>query len=117
VKSTSLSTSVVSRAMPAKTKRKWRWSSKSLFASGAPNKILKIEHPIISTQDGTTDQRLPDDASLEGYGLGDSQSRIGVAARMRRSGSKLLSIVGLQRNDGNDQLAWATRAVLTKARS
>ena len=43
--------------------------------------------------------------SLDGRSLEDNRSRQGVAARMRRSGSKILSIVGRQRNGGNVNLS------------
>lgn len=93
--------------MTGQTKRKWRWSSKSLFASIAPNKAVKLEHSVLRTQDGAADQIPTIDMSLDGCNTRDGQQRPNVAARMRRNGSKLLSAVGIQR--GNECLLWAIR--------
>ena len=102
--------------MTVKSKRKWGWSSKNLLASVSTNKALKLDYPIINNQDGTVDQINTNDFSLDGCSLEDSHYTIGLAARMRRSGSKFLSVVGLQRNGSNDSLAWAVNALLTKDR-
>lgn len=91
-------TDVVNIKMTGTTKRKWRWSSKSLFASIAPNKAVKLDHSVFHTQDGAADLKFTNDMSLDGCSTEDSH-RSGVAARMRRNGSKLLSVVGIQRGD------------------
>jgi len=92
-------TFMANTTMPGKLKRKWRWSSKSPFASVAPNKTAKRDHSVLHTQDGAADLNFTTDMSLDGCSTEDSQQRSGVAARMRRNGSKLLSIVGIQRGD------------------
>ena len=89
--------------MTAKSKRKWRWNSRSLFTSASPNKTVKLDHTIIDTQDGTTDYHYSQDMLLDGHGSEQSQLRTGMAARLRRNGSKLLSLVGLQRNGDSCQ--------------
>ena len=83
----------------ANTKRKWRWSSKSLFGSRASNKVIVLEHASLHT--------LPDPRehnavhmSLDGCSAEDVRYMMSVGAKMRRNGSKLLSIVGLQRSSG-----------------
>lgn len=90
---------VTNTTMPGKTKRKWRWSSKSLFTSVAPNKAAKRDNSVLHTQDGAADLNFTMDMSLDGCSTEDSQQRSGVAARMRRNGSKLLSFVGIQRGE------------------
>ncbi|KAL6714652.1 hypothetical protein ACLMJK_008077 [Lecanora helva] len=84
--------------MAGNPKRKWRWSSRSLLASIAPNKAYKIQDPVIDTQDGAMDQRCTNSGSLDERSWDYSHNQTGVAARMRRSGSKFLHRVGLQRN-------------------
>lgn len=85
--------------MKGDTKRKWRWSSKSLFASNQPNKVLVIDPLMVDTHVGPTDRFAVNEMSLDGCSMEDGHERSGVAARMRRHGSRLLSIVGLQSSD------------------
>jgi len=97
-------------------KRKWRWSSKSLFVSRAPSKVVVIEQ---STQgDPTYPTPLPDivhgDTSLDGAAAEDSHGRSKLD-KMRRSGSKFLSMVGLQRNSGKPAIGFI-EGVLTLMR-
>lgn len=90
---------MVDKTMTGKMKRAWRWSSKGLFASIAPNKATKRDHSGLQTQDGPADLHPTIEMSLDGCSTEYSQQRSSVAARMRRNGSKLLSIVGIQRGD------------------
>lgn len=82
------------------TKRKWRWSSKSLFASSQPKKVLVVNQSILDNQDSAADQFAVHEMSLDGCSTEDGHERSGVAARIRRHGSRFLSIVGLQRSSG-----------------
>ena len=81
------------KRMTGTTKRRWRWSSKSLLDPSASSKVRVIDHPDIGTQDGGTDAASTNRSSLGICSL----AKPAVAARMRRNKSKLLSIVGLQR--------------------
>ena len=90
--------------MTSDTKRKWRWTSKSFLASTHTNKVLKLDYPVVITQDGANDQERTNDVSSGGHSQRDNRYRTGVAARMRRSGSKLLSRVGIQQKGGSIQI-------------
>lgn len=83
----------------ATTKRKWRWGSKSLFGSRASNKVIVLEHASINTQSDPREHSAVH-LSLDGCSAEDVRYIMGVGAKMRRNGSKLLSIVGLQRSSG-----------------
>ena len=80
-------------------KRKWRWSSKGLLGSKAPSKVIILDHVPLHMHDGAGDQ-FALDMSLDGCETEDGNPRTGVAAKMRRNGSRLLSIVGWQRSSG-----------------
>lgn len=86
--------------MKGDTKRKWRWSSKGLFASNQPKKVLVVDQSMLDTHDGAADRFDVNEISLDGCSMEDGHERWGVAARMRRHGSRILSIVGLQRSSG-----------------
>lgn len=86
--------------MKGDTKRKWRWSSKGLIASSQPNKVLIVDQSMLDTHDGTADRFAINEMSLDGCSMEDGYEHSGMAARMRRHGSRLLSIVGLQRSSG-----------------
>ena len=86
--------------MKGYTKRKWRWSSKSVVASGQPNKVLVVDQSMLDTHDDATDRFAVNEMSLDGCSVEDGRERSGMAARMRRHGSRFLSIVGLQRSSG-----------------
>lgn len=81
-------------------KRKWRWGSKSIFGSRAPNKVVITEHSIASHQKGSTDQRAANDTSPDGCDIEDERQRSRVKVKLRRNGSKFLSIVSLKRDSG-----------------
>ena len=83
----------------ANTKRKWRWSSKSLFGSKASNKVIILEHASLNTLADARELSAIH-MSLDGCSAEDVRHMMGVGAKMRRNGSKLLSIVGLQRSSG-----------------
>ena len=86
--------------MQGDSKRKWRWSSKSLHASCQPNKVFVIDQSMPNTHNGTTNRFAVNEVSLDGCSMDDARERSGLAARMRRHGSRFLSIVGLQRSSG-----------------
>ena len=86
--------------MQGDTKRKWRWSSKSLHASGQPNKVLVVDQLMPDSHNGAMDRFAVNEMSLDGCSMEDARERSGLAARMRRHGSRFLSIVGLQRSSG-----------------
>ena len=86
--------------MKGDTKRKWRWSSKSLIATSQPNKVLVIDQSTLDFHDGAADRFAANEISLDGCSMEDVRERMGMAARMRRHGSRFLSIVGLQRSSG-----------------
>ena len=86
--------------MKADTKRKWRWSSKSLIASSQPHKVHVVDRTMPDTHDDAADRSVVTEMSLDGCSMDDGRERSGVVARMRRHGSRFLSIVGLQRSSG-----------------
>ena len=81
------------------TKRKWRWSSKSLFGSKASSKVIILEHASLNTPSDAREHSAVH-MSLDGCSAEDVRHMMGVGARVRRNGSKLLSIVGLRRSSG-----------------
>lgn len=83
--------------MKGDIKRKWRWSSKSLVASNHPNKVLVVDQSMLDTHDSAADRFAVKEMSFD---MEDDHERLGMAARMRRHGSRFISIVGLQRNSG-----------------
>ena len=86
--------------MKADTKRRWRWSSKSVVAFSQPSKVLVVDQLMITSNDGAADRFAVNELSLDACSMEDGRDRSGMAARMRRHGSKFLSIVGLQRSSG-----------------
>lgn len=86
--------------MEGDTKRKWRWSSKSAIASSRPSKVVVVDRSVLDTHDGAADRVGVTEISLDGCSMEDGHERSGMAARMRRHGSRFLSIVGLQRSTG-----------------
>lgn len=86
-------------AMTGNNKRKWSWDSRSVFASKGPSKVAEIDRTILDAQDATS-RLAPSDMSLDGCSTKDVHQRAGLTARMRRNGSKFLSIVGFQRSSG-----------------
>lgn len=86
--------------MKGYTKRKWRWSSKSVVASGQPSKVLVLDQSMLDIHDEAADRFVVNEISLDGCSVEDGRERSRMAARMRRHGSRFLSIVGLQRSSG-----------------
>ena len=86
--------------MEGDTKRKWRWSSKSAIASSRPSKVVVVDRSMLDTHDAAADRVGVTEISLDGCSMEDGHERSGMAARMRRHGSRFLSIVGLQRSTG-----------------
>ena len=82
--------------MTDNTKRKWRWSSRSLFGHNSSTTNKALYSSTIRTQDGTTDVDFANDVSFDDCSADGRYCKPGVTAKMRRSGSKLLSMVGLQ---------------------
>ena len=89
-----------SASMDSDTKRKWRWSSNSLVASGQPTKVLVVDRSMLSPYSFAADQIAVHGLSLDGCSMEEAHERPGLAARMRRHGSRFLSIVGFQRSSG-----------------
>ena len=87
-------------SMKGDTKRKWRWSSKSFFASSQPRKVLVVDQSMIDSHDGAADRFAVNKMSLSACSMEDGHEQSGMAASLRRHGSKFLSIVGLQRGSG-----------------
>lgn len=86
-------------------KRKWRWGSKSLFGSKAPHKTTPTDR---LEREASVEQRLSGisfDSSVD-----DGQTKAPVAARKRRSGSKILSLIGLQKTSSKYNPAYANLA-------
>ena len=90
--------------MKHETKRKWRWSSKSLFSSSQPKKVLVVNQSMLDNQASAADGFIVNEMSLDGCSTEDGHERSGMAARIRRHGSRFLSIVGLQRSSGTCSL-------------
>lgn len=86
--------------MKSDTKRKWRLSSKSLVVSGQPSKVFVVDQPLLDIYDGATDRIAANEISLDGCSMEDGHERSRMAARIRRHGSRFLSIVGFQRSSG-----------------
>lgn len=86
--------------MKGDTKRKWHWSSRSLIASSQPKKVLVVDQSMLDKHDGAADRFAINETSLDGCSMEDGDERSGMAERMRRHGSRFLSIVGLQRSSG-----------------
>ena len=81
-------------------KRKSRWSSKGLFGSKAAKKIHVFERLKDGDEDGRSKHNGVVTMSLDGCSIDDGPPINAAAARFRRSGSKVLSILGLRHNSG-----------------
>lgn len=81
-------------------KRKSRWGSKGLFGSKAAKKLGVFER----SKDGQEDEISRRDGvvstSLDGCSIEDNPPKNAAAARFRRNGSKVLSLLGLRQNSG-----------------
>ncbi|KAA6413009.1 MAG: AGC NDR NDR kinase [Lasallia pustulata] len=82
-------------------KRKSRWSSKGLFGSKAAKKIGVFERLKDGDDDGRPKPNGVVTMSLDGCSIDDGPPANAAAARFRRSGSKVLSILGLRHNSGS----------------
>ena len=89
-----------SRSMLRSQKRKSRWSSKGLFGSKAAKKLAAFERSKDDQEDGRSKQDGVINMSLDGCSIDDGPSKNAAAARFRRNGSKVLSILGLRQNSG-----------------
>lgn len=84
--------------MLTSNKRKSRWGSKSFFGSKNASKVVIIERA--SSDNGNTDDAQHATAveiSLDGSSV-DHPEKTGYRSRFRRSGSKVLSLLGLWKN-------------------
>ncbi|KAI9720605.1 MAG: hypothetical protein M1812_002785 [Candelaria pacifica] len=79
-------------------KRKARWSSNSLFRGRTPSKVVVIERSSGSLR-GLTNS--PNDAA----GVEQYSSQSSVASRLKRGGSRILSIFRLKRSSGSQMTA------------
>ena len=82
--------------MKINAKRKWRWGSKTLFAPKA-SKIIVFERSTTAAQDRVVDQVA---VSLDGCSAEDADRASTIAAKVRRNGSKILSIAGISTSSG-----------------
>ncbi len=80
-------------------KRKARWSSNSIFHGRNPSKVVVIDHSSSSIRDSGAIHPLTDDTGVE-----RSSSQGSVSFRLRRGGSKLLSIFHLKKSSGERPL-------------
>ncbi|KAI9873872.1 MAG: hypothetical protein M1830_010505 [Pleopsidium flavum] len=83
------------------SKRKTRWDSKSIFGSKNASKVVIIERA--SSDNGHPDNGHPAaavDLSLDGSSI-DRPGKTGYRSRFRRSGSKVLSLLGLRKNSSS----------------
>lgn len=81
-------------------KRKSRWSSKGLFGSKAAKKLGVFERPNDGQESARSKHNALIDMSLDGCSIEDAPPKNTTAARFRRNGSKVLSILGLKQNGG-----------------
>ncbi|KAL8767528.1 MAG: hypothetical protein Q9209_005992 [Squamulea sp. 1 TL-2023] len=87
--------------MPESQKRKARWSSRSIFGLRASHKKNRPEKTSHTVGDAALDSREPDDGSRTG--LSNSQAgstSSSTAEKLRRHGSKFLSIIRLHGSTG-----------------
>ena len=84
--------------MPSNSKRKSRWSSKGLFGSKSPNKVVVVE------RSSSNNPNYSGDVSL-GSSSNDRGEKNGFRSRVRRSGSKVLSLLGLSKHSSESTLA------------
>ena len=85
--------------MPSNAKRKWNLDSKTFFGSRGSNKVLVVEDTSPENLCEAFVHQKAVDVSLSNVSTEESEGRSRMA-RIRRSGSKFLSIVGLQRTSG-----------------
>lgn len=81
-------------------KRKSRWSSKGLFGSKAAKKLGVFERPHDVQEHARSKHNGVIDMSLDGCSIGDGTPKNTTAAKFRRNGSKVLSILGLRQHSG-----------------
>ena len=79
-------------------KRQGRWSYSGLFGARATNKIITIEYshtndPVVQDVHGEVVDRTIDHDK-------DTSPKAGRGSRIRRSGSKMLSIIGFRHSIG-----------------
>ena len=86
-------------SMTVNAKRKWRWSSKSVFVP-RPTKVTVIEESTPDSPEGVGNQPVVFDISMDGCSTENGQDKSKLAAKMRRNGSRFLSIVGFSRSSG-----------------
>ncbi len=84
--------------MLSNSKRKSRWSSKGFFGSKNPNKVVVIERSSSNNRNDGGD-------FSPGSSSNDRVEKTGFRSRIRRSGSKVLSLLGLSRQSGKSALA------------
>ena len=60
-----------------------------------------LDDSAIATQDGAPVSSSP--VSLDRVSTVDNRARRGVTGKIRENGSKLLSLIGIQKNHGPDQ--------------
>lgn len=84
--------------MLSNSKRKSRWSSKGFFGSKNPSKVVVIER-------SSSNNRNDGGEVSVGSSSNDRVEKTGIRARFRRSGSKVLSLLGLSRQSGMSSLA------------
>lgn len=81
-------------------KRKSRWGSKGLFGSKPAKKLGVFERSNDGQEDARSKHNVIINMSLDGGSIEDGPPKDTAAARFRRNGSKVLSILGLRQNSG-----------------
>lgn len=76
--------------------RKRRWGSRSLFGIRSTKRKVSTGQAIIETADGAADRKATIDISSDTCSVEDGDLKSGAAAKMQRSSSRLLSVIGIQ---------------------
>ena len=76
--------------------RKRRWSTITLFSIKSIKRKVSARQAIIETADGTADPQPITDNSFDTFSTEEGDIKPSAAVRIQRSGSKLLSIIGIQ---------------------
>lgn len=85
--------------------RKRRWGSRSLFGIRSTKRKVSTGQAIIETADGAADGKATIDISSDTCSVEDGDVKPGAAAKIQRSGSRLLSVVGIQAQGSSMYLA------------
>ena len=93
--------------------KKRRWSSRSLLGIRSTKRKVSSEQGIIQAADGAADQPHAIDISFDDYRVADRDRGMSTSAKIQRSGSKLLSIVGIQARNSGESLPQSKPSEMT----